>query len=368
MRFCSAGALNRLRARTSRGEWARRLPEGVVVLFRQHRGGHQDRHLLAVHGGLERGPHRHLGFAVAHVAANQAVHGLIRHHIRQHVGDGLQLVRGFLIFEGGFELPVSRVRRREVVTRQHPAQGIQLHQFPGDLFHRLFYPALGPLPGFSPQAGHPRAGAFHPQVFLHQIQAVHGEVKAVPALIFQLQKVVDFAAHRELDQPPVDADAVVQMDHAITFRQVGQGGEILEGAGFLAAPSFRPEAQGFIFGEDHQPFREQPKPPGQFAHGDFHPAPGFPGGRRGELHLQALLGEQPGQAFGPVLAQGHQEDLKPGAAPFPQALRQGRYQPAGLVPGLGQFLGQVIVFLHLEGDIPVLVRVPPGQEGAENLG
>jgi len=84
-------------------------PEGFVVLFRQHRGGHQDRHLLAVHGGHERGPHRHLGFAVAHVAANQAVHGRIRDHIRQHVGDGLQLVRRFLIFEGGFKLPVNRV-------------------------------------------------------------------------------------------------------------------------------------------------------------------------------------------------------------------------------------------------------------------
>ena len=202
------------------------------MLLRQHRGGHQHRHLLAVHGGLEGGPHRHLGFAVAHVAANQAVHGLLRDHVRQHVVDGLQLVRGLLVFEGGLELPVSRVRRRKVVARQHPAQGIKLHQFPGDLFHRLSYPGLGALPGFAPQALHPGAGAFHPQVFLHQVEAVHGQVEAVPALVFQLQKVVDFAAHRELDQPPVDADAVVQVDDEIAFRQVGQGGEVLGRAAF----------------------------------------------------------------------------------------------------------------------------------------
>ena len=72
---------------------------------------------------------------------------------------------------------------------------------------------------------------------------------------------------------------MIQVDHAITFRQVAQGGEILEGVDFLAAPAFRPETQGFIFGEDHQAFREQPKPPGQFPHGYVHPAPGFPGGR-----------------------------------------------------------------------------------------
>ena len=100
-------------------------------------------------------------------------------------------------------------------------------------------------------------------------------------MIFQLQEVVGLAADRELDQPPVDADAVVQVDDGIAFLEVGQGGEILERAGFLAAPPFGPEAQGLVFGEDDEPFGEQPKPPGEFAHGDFHPAPGFPGGGRG---------------------------------------------------------------------------------------
>ncbi len=87
--------------------------EGVVVLLRQDRGGHQHGHLLAVHGRLERGPQRHLGLAVAHVAADEPVHGLIRGHVGQDVLDGLDLVRGLVKFEGGLELPEGRVRGRK---------------------------------------------------------------------------------------------------------------------------------------------------------------------------------------------------------------------------------------------------------------
>ena len=53
---------------------AQALGEGAVVLLGQHGGGHQEHDLAAVGGRLERGPQRHLGLAVAHVAADQAVH------------------------------------------------------------------------------------------------------------------------------------------------------------------------------------------------------------------------------------------------------------------------------------------------------
>ncbi len=52
------------------------LPEGAVVLLGQDGGGHQHHHLLAVQGGLEGRPQGDLGLAVAHVAAQQAVHGM----------------------------------------------------------------------------------------------------------------------------------------------------------------------------------------------------------------------------------------------------------------------------------------------------
>ena len=45
------------------------VAERQVVLLGEHRGRHQDGHLLAVHDGLERGAHRELRFAKANVAA-----------------------------------------------------------------------------------------------------------------------------------------------------------------------------------------------------------------------------------------------------------------------------------------------------------
>jgi hypothetical protein len=41
--------------------------EGVEVLHRQNRGGHQDGHLAAGHYGLEGGADGHLGLAESHV-------------------------------------------------------------------------------------------------------------------------------------------------------------------------------------------------------------------------------------------------------------------------------------------------------------
>ncbi len=58
-------------------------------------------------------------------------------------------------------------------------------------------------------------------------------------MVFQLQKIVGLGADGELHQPPVDADAVVQVDDVIAFLEVGQGGEVLERAGLLAAAALR---------------------------------------------------------------------------------------------------------------------------------
>ena len=66
--------------RTATGRRSRRetRPSAAVnvpqVLLGQQRGGHEHRHLVAGVDRLERRPHRHLGLAVAHVAAQQAVH------------------------------------------------------------------------------------------------------------------------------------------------------------------------------------------------------------------------------------------------------------------------------------------------------
>ena len=74
------------------------LLEGEIMLLGQDGGGHQHRHLLAVIHRLEGRPHRHFGLAVAHVAADQAVHRPQRFHVFLHIGYRLGLVRG--VFKG----------------------------------------------------------------------------------------------------------------------------------------------------------------------------------------------------------------------------------------------------------------------------
>ena len=89
--------------------------EGLEVLKCEHRGGRQHGHLLAIAQRLEGGAHHHLGLAEAHVAAQQAVHGLRAFHVALDLLDGGELVARLGEFEGVFEfaLPVAVGREDE---------------------------------------------------------------------------------------------------------------------------------------------------------------------------------------------------------------------------------------------------------------
>ena len=77
--------------------------EVIVMLLRQHRRGHQHRHLFALHHGFEGGADGDFRFAKAHVAANQAVHRPGLFHVRLRFGNGGDLVGRFLVDEGVFK-------------------------------------------------------------------------------------------------------------------------------------------------------------------------------------------------------------------------------------------------------------------------
>ena len=73
---------------------------GGIMLLRQHSGGHQQRHLLAVQDALHGGAEGHLRLTVAHVAAEQPIHGHGFLHIGLDLPDGGQLIVGLRIVEG----------------------------------------------------------------------------------------------------------------------------------------------------------------------------------------------------------------------------------------------------------------------------
>ena len=92
--------LRRLKARQTgraHGKIRKARGERVVMLLGEDGCRREDGDLLAVHHGLEGGAERNLGFAVAHVAAEQTVHGPGPLHVGLDLPDALELVGRFRI-------------------------------------------------------------------------------------------------------------------------------------------------------------------------------------------------------------------------------------------------------------------------------
>ena len=97
-----SGLFGRARTRevvNAHGQVFQSVAEGLVVLVGQHRGGHEDGHLLRVAGRLEGCTHGHLGLAEADIAAHEAIHRARLLHVGLDVVGGLQLVGRVLIEE-----------------------------------------------------------------------------------------------------------------------------------------------------------------------------------------------------------------------------------------------------------------------------
>ena len=112
--------------------------EGLEVLEREHGGGREHGHLLAVAQRLEGRAHGDFGFAEADVAAEQPVHGMRRFHVALDFLGGGDLVLGFGELEGvlEFALPVGVVREREAFS--HAALGVELQQLVRHVAHLGF--------------------------------------------------------------------------------------------------------------------------------------------------------------------------------------------------------------------------------------
>ncbi len=113
------------------------------MLLHEQRGRHEHGHLLAVLHRLERGAHRDLGFAEAHVAADQTVHRHWFLHVRLDLVDGGELVGRLLIRERVLQLLLPRRVRAERKPFVRWRGRVQLDQILGDLMHVLARLGLG---------------------------------------------------------------------------------------------------------------------------------------------------------------------------------------------------------------------------------
>ena len=122
------------------------IGQGLEMLLGQQGGGGQDGDLLAAHDGDERGPQRHLGFAKAHIAADQAVHRARADHVLNHRMDGGALVGGFFKAEVGGKGFVVLRGVAEGMTLAGGAPSVDVEQLGGSVPHLLGGTTAGFVP------------------------------------------------------------------------------------------------------------------------------------------------------------------------------------------------------------------------------
>ena len=200
------------------------------MLLGQDRGGHQHGHLLLVHDGLERGPQRDLRLAVAHIAADQPVHGLGLLHVLLHLPHRLDLVRSLGVGEGGLQLLLPDGVRREGKTGEDLPGGVQLQQVLGHVPGGLPDPLLGPGPLLRSQAAQRRRLAARSDVPADAVRLIGGHVEHVPGGVLQRHVLPLHVAYPDLLHAVKAGDPVIDVDSVVT------GGEVQHDAPAWVAP------------------------------------------------------------------------------------------------------------------------------------
>ena len=247
------------------------LQGGHVVLLGQHGGGHQEGCLLALQHALHDGPEGHLRFAVAHVPAEQAVHGHGLFHVAFDLLGAAELVLGLRIGGRGLKLPLPGGVRGEGVARQPLPLGIELDEALGHVLGGLFGLGLGLLPLRAPQFGQAQGAVLPPPMYLDTRSSWRaGDVEGVCPGELEFDVVPGHPVHGHLHHAHEPADAVVLVDHQVPGGQVGEGLQPLAAA--VPTLAFRARGlrgQGLPLGEDGklpvgevQPRRQAPPPPG----------------------------------------------------------------------------------------------------------
>ena len=194
-------------------------PVGVAVteilemLLSQERGRHQDRHLPAVLHGHEGRPHRHLGLAETHVAADHPVHGLRCRQILEHILDGGFLIGRFLERKPRGEGDIVLGHGAQALPLAGGALGVNVQQLGGDIAHPLQRLAPGLLPLLAAQLVQRRRLRAGAAVATDQVQRGYRHIELVLIGVLQRQEIPLDAADRQSGQAHESADAVILMHH-----------------------------------------------------------------------------------------------------------------------------------------------------------
>ena len=190
------------------------------MLKRQHGGGGEKCHLLVVHHRLESRAHRHLGLAVADVAAQKAVHRRGRLHVALDVGNGVRLVEREIPLKGVVKLPLPMRVGAERVAGNRFARGVQFEELFGHVAHGLLDARLCPFPRCAAELVERwlRGAA----VFLDEVEPLDRHEQLVFAGVSQLHELLHGVADAYLLETHKLADAVIHMNHEVFNLQIPQ--------------------------------------------------------------------------------------------------------------------------------------------------
>src|SRR5580704_14076524 len=206
--------------------------EGLVMLKGEDCGGSENCDLLGVGDGFDRGAHSHFGFAVADVAAQEAIHWRGAFHVALNVGDGEVLVGSFLELEGIFKFALE-----VAVWRKRQAWGgfsgcVEGEELLGHVFERLSDAGLARIPAGAAEFVERWMRAFDDAIALHQVHALERNVEAGVFGVAEQHEFATAAVGFDLAETLELADTVIDVDYEIAWLEFREIAEETGGADF----------------------------------------------------------------------------------------------------------------------------------------
>ena len=268
MRLCCRRGAKAAERRDLERELGHPLGERAAMLLAENRGGHEHGHLIAGVDRFERRPHRHFGFAVADVAAEEPIHRAFDLHVVLDGGDGGELVGRFAIGKRGVEFVLPGGVGGIANAGPRRPHRLQLQHLDRQIGHGLLgrFLLLGPQPAADMRQR--RLGFAAADVFLHQLDIDRRHVDFRAAVEFQLQMLFDLIVLFQQLQPAIAADAVRQVDDIIPFAQIQKA---VDHAAELAAagPGQIAAVKQLVAADQHDPLIDQAKAGLQMADGEM---------------------------------------------------------------------------------------------------
>ena len=186
--------------------------EGGVVLLGQDGGRHQDGDLHTVVDGFEGGAQGDLGFAVAHVAADKAVHGLGQFHVGLDFIGGAELVGGFHVWERVFQIALPGRVGAETMAGYGFTGGVEADEFGGDFAGGAAGALLDALPLAAAEPGERGRVVGGGDVCAQAVELFRGYVQAVVVRVFQHEILAVVAGGFQVRGAGESGNAVVDVD------------------------------------------------------------------------------------------------------------------------------------------------------------